>query len=127
MHAATCRIANKKTGEMRMNLTVTGHHIDVTESLRQYVTSKMDRLVRHSDDVQDVHVILSVEKVRQKAEATVNLKGTQLFADTIEEDMYAAIDLLTDKLDRQLIKHKEKVKDHHRKDKNKIPTETNDD
>ena len=106
-----------------MNLTVTGHHLDVTDSLRQYVTSKMDRLERHSDEVQDVHVILTVEKLRQKAEATVNVKGTQLFADTIEEDMYAAIDLLTDKLDRQLIKHKEKVKDHHRKDKDKIQVE----
>ena len=108
-----------------MNLTVTGHHLDVTDSLRQYVASKMDRLERHSDDVQDVHVILSVEKLRQKAEATVNIKGTQLFADTIDTDMYASIDLLTDKLDRQLIKHKEKVKDHHRKDKEKIQTEPN--
>ena len=107
-----------------MNLTVTGHHLDVTDSLRQYVGSKMDRLERHSDDVQDVHVILSVEKLRQKAEATVNIKDTQLFADTIDADMYAAIDLLTDKLDRQLIKHKEKVKDHHRKDKDKIQVES---
>ena len=106
-----------------MNLTVTGHHLHVTDSLRHYVTSKMDRLERHSDAVTDVHVILTVEKQRQKAEATVNVKGAQLFADTIEEDMYAAIDLLTDKLDRQLIKHKEKVKDHHRKDKDKLNIE----
>lgn len=100
-----------------MNLTITGHHLDVTESLRNYVASKMEKLERHSADVQDINVILSVEKLQQKAEATVNLKGNQLFADTAEQDMYAAIDLLTDKLDRQLIKHKEKVKDHHRKDK----------
>lgn len=106
-----------------MNLTVTGHHLDVTDSLRQYVNSKMDRLERHSDDVQDVHVILSVEKLRQKAEATINVTGNRLFADTIEEDMYAAIDLLTDKLDRQLIKHKEKAKDHHRREKDKRHTE----
>jgi putative sigma-54 modulation protein len=106
-----------------MNLIVTGHHLDVTDSLRHYVTSKLDRLERHSDDVTDVHVILTVEKQRQKAEATVNVKGAQLFADTIEEDMYAAIDLLTDKLDRQLIKHKEKLKDHHRKDKDKLNIE----
>ncbi len=106
-----------------MNLTVTGHHLDVTDSLRNYVTSKMDRLERHSDAVTDVHVILTVEKQRQKAEATVNVKGAKLFADTIEEDMYAAIDLLTDKLDRQLIKHKEKIKDHHRKDKDKLNIE----
>lgn len=106
-----------------MNLTVTGHHLDITDSLRHYVTSKMERLERHSDDVNDVHVILTVEKQRQKAEATVNVKGAQLFAETIEEDMYAAIDLLTDKLDRQLIKHKEKAKDHHRKDKDKLNIE----
>ena len=103
-----------------MNLTVTGHHLDVTDSLRHYVTSKMDRIERHSDDVIDIHVVLTVEKQRQMAEATVNVKGAKLFAETIEEDMYAAIDLLTDKLDRQLIKHKEKVKDHHRKDKDKL-------
>jgi putative sigma-54 modulation protein len=106
-----------------MNLTVTGHHLDVTDSLRHYVTSKMERLERHSDDLTDVHVILTVEKQRQKAEATVGVKGAQLFAETIEEDMYAAIDLLTDKLDRQLIKHKEKAKDHHRKDKDKLNIE----
>lgn len=106
-----------------MNLTVTGHHLDITDSLRNYVSTKMDRLERHSDDINDIHVILSVEKQRQQAEATVNVKGTQLFADTIEEDMYAAIDLLTDKLDRQLIKHKEKLKDHHRKDKDKLNIE----
>ncbi len=106
-----------------MNLTVTGHHIDVTDSMRNYVTSKMDRLERHSDDVNDVHVILTVEKQRKKAEATVNVKGAQLFADTIDGDMYAAIDSMTDKLDRQLIKHKEKIKDHHRKDKDKINVE----
>ncbi len=103
-----------------MNLTVTGHHIDVTDSLRNYVSSKLDRLERHSDDVTDVHVILSVEKLSRKAEATVNIRGGQLFADTIDEDMYAAIDLLTDKLDRQLIKHKEKSKDRHRKEKDRL-------
>ena len=106
-----------------MNLIVTGHHLDVTDSLRHYVTSKMDRLERHSDDITDVHVILTVEKQRQKAEATVKVKGAQLFADAIDEDMYASIDLLTDKLDRQLIKHKEKLKDHHRKDKDKLNIE----
>jgi len=103
-----------------MNLTVTGHHLDLTDSLREYVSSKIDRLERHSDDLQDVHVILSVEKSRQKAEATVNVKGNRLFADTTEEDMYAAIDLLADKLDRQLIRHKEKQKKH-RRDKEPVP------
>ena len=100
-----------------MNLSVTGHHIDITESLRAYVTEKMDKLTRHFDNVIDVHVILTVEKVRHKAEATIMLSGAKLFADAVEEDMYAAIDALTDKLDRQVIKHKEKLKDHHKRDK----------
>lgn len=97
-----------------MNLTISGHHLDVTDSLRHFITSKMDRLERHSSDVQNIHVILNVEKLRQKAEATVRLKGAKLFADTSDSDMYAAIDILTDKLDRQLIKYKEKVKTHAR-------------
>jgi putative sigma-54 modulation protein len=100
-----------------MNLTVTGHHIDVTTSMRNYVKEKLERLQRHSHNLFDIHVILSVEKLRQKAEATVQLAGTRLYADTTEPDMYAAIDLLTDKLDRQLIRHKEKLKDHHKRGK----------
>ncbi len=103
-----------------MNLTVTGHHVDVTQSMRNYVNEKMDRLERHFDNVSNVHVILTVEKLRQKAEATVNVRGATIYADTTNGDMYAAIDLLTDKLDRQIIKHKEKTKDHHRKEKEKI-------
>ncbi|MFK7893717.1 MAG: ribosome-associated translation inhibitor RaiA [Granulosicoccus sp.] len=97
-----------------MNLTVTGHHVDVTSSMRNYVTEKMERLQRHTDRVFGIHVILSVEKVRQKAEATIQLSGTKLYADTTEPDMYAAIDLLADKLDRQLIRHKEKLKSKRR-------------
>ncbi|MEM7291962.1 MAG: ribosome-associated translation inhibitor RaiA [Pseudomonadota bacterium] len=100
-----------------MNLTVTGRHLDVTSSLRNYIDEKMDRLERHFDSVTNIHVILSVEKLRQRAEATINLTGGRIFADTVDEDMYAAIDLLTDKLDRQVIKHKEKIKDHHKRDK----------
>lgn len=103
-----------------MNLTVTGHHVDVTQSMRNYVTEKMDRLERHFDNVSNVHVILSVEKLRQKAEATIKVRGATLYADTTDADMYAAIDILTDKLDRQIIKHKEKTKDHHRKEKEKL-------
>jgi len=97
---------------MLMNLTVTGHHVDVTSSMRNYVTEKMQRLQRHSQNLFGIHVILTVEKMRQKAEATIEVAGTKLYADTTEPDMYAAIDLLTDKLDRQLIKHKEKLKKH---------------
>lgn len=96
-----------------MNLTVTGHHVDVTSSMRNYVAEKMGRLERHSQNLFGVHVILTVEeKMRQKAEATIEVSGTKLYADTTEPDMYAAIDLLTDKLDRQLIRHKEKQKGH---------------
>ncbi len=92
-----------------MNLTVTGHHVDITSSMRNYVNEKMERLQRRSDRVFGVHVILSVEKLRQKAEATIEVAGKKLYADTTEPDMYAAIDLLTDKLDRQLVRHKEKL------------------
>lgn len=97
-----------------MNLTITGHHVDVTSSMRNYVTDKMDRLERHSENLFAVHVILTVEKMRQKAEATIQVAGTKLYADTTQTDMYAAIDLLADKLDRQLIRHKEKLKTHRR-------------
>ena len=94
-----------------MNLTVTGHHVDVTSSMRNYVGDKMERLQRHSENLFGIHVILTVEeKSRQKAEATIEVAGTRLYADETREDMYSAIDLLADKLDRQLIKHKEKIK-----------------
>lgn len=95
-----------------MNLTVTGHHVEVTDALRSSVTEKLGRVERHFDNVTDIRVILSVEKLRQKAEATVNVSGGTLFAEAIEGDMYAAIDQLADKLDRQVIKHKEKKKNH---------------
>ncbi|HEY9149860.1 MAG: ribosome hibernation promoting factor [Gammaproteobacteria bacterium] len=97
-----------------MNINLTGHHVDITEPLRDYVNSKFDRLERHFDHVTDVHVVLGVEKLRHKAEATMHISGGTLFADAIEEDMYAAIDGLVDKLDRQVKKHKEKITDHHR-------------
>lgn len=97
-----------------MNINLTGHHVDITEPLRDYVNSKFDRLERHFDHVTDVHVVLGVEKLRHKAEATMHISGGTLFADAIEEDMYAAIDGLVDKLDRQVKKHKEKLTDHHR-------------
>ena len=96
-----------------MQLHVTGHHVDVTAALKGYVEKKLDRIVRHSDHVIDVHCILSVEKVRHKAEATIFLSGGKVFADAVDEDMYAAIDALADKLDRSVKKHKEKLSDHH--------------
>jgi putative sigma-54 modulation protein len=97
-----------------MQIDLTGHHVELTDPLRNYVSEKFERLERHFDHVTDVHVILSVEKLRHKAEATMQLSGGKLFADSTEADMYAAIDGLTDKLDRQIKKHKEKITDHHR-------------
>lgn len=97
-----------------MQIDVTGHHVEITEALRDYVHEKFQRLERHFDNVVDVHVILTVEKVAKKAEATLALSGAKLFADALQEDMYAAIDALVDKLDRQVVKHKEKRTDHHR-------------
>jgi len=98
-----------------MQINLTGHHVDITESLRNYVESKLEKLERHFDQVVDVHVILSVEKLRQKAEATVHLSGANVFANDTQEDMYAAIDGLIDKLDRQVKKYKEKLTNHHKR------------
>lgn len=93
-----------------MQITVSGHHVDVTPALRDYVNSKLSRLQRHFDNITNTAVTLTVEKLIQKAEATVHVAGADLFALSESEDMYAAIDSLADKLDRQLIKHKEKIK-----------------
>ena len=97
-----------------MQLSVSGHHLDITPALRDYVGNKMERLEHHFDHITQLHVVLSVEKLRQKAEATVHVSGANLFADAVHEDMYAAIDALSDKLDRQIKKHKEKLKNHHK-------------
>ncbi|MAY38481.1 MULTISPECIES: ribosome hibernation-promoting factor, HPF/YfiA family [Spongiibacter] len=91
-----------------MQITVSGHHVEVTPALREYVNNKLAKLQRHFDNITNTDVTLSVEKLVQKAEATVHVAGADLFATCESEDMYAAIDSLTDKLDRQLIKHKEK-------------------
>lgn len=99
-----------------MQLSLTGHHVDVTPALKDYVQNKLGKIERHFDHVTDVHCILTVEKLEHKAEATVNLSGGTLYADATEQDMYAAIDGLIDKLDRQVKKHKEKLCDHHARD-----------
>jgi putative sigma-54 modulation protein len=91
-----------------MQLNISGHHVEVTDPLREYVENKFERLQRHFDQITNTHVTLIVEKMVQKAEATVHIAGADLFAAAESEDMYAAIDSLADKLDRQLIKHKEK-------------------
>lgn len=95
-----------------MQINLTGHHIEITDSLRNYVDSKFTKLERHFDHINNVHVILNVEKLNQKAEAKMHLNGTEVFATSEHNDMYAAIDSLIDKLDRQVIKHKEKIKRH---------------
>ena len=96
-----------------MQLSISGHHVDVTDALKSYVSEKLSKLERHFDQITNVHVVLSVEKLTQRAEATMHVSGAELFADADSEDMYAAIDMLTDKLDRQLIRHKEKIVDRH--------------
>ena len=102
-----------------MQLNLTGHHVDITEPMRDYVQSKLVRIERHFDHVTVVHCILTVDKLRHRAEATVNVAGGQLFAEAIEENMYAAIDGMADKLDRQVRKHKEKLTDHHARENGK--------
>lgn len=91
-----------------MNLQITGHHVQVTPAIREYVSTKMERVTHHFDHVIDVKVIMSVAKLQQKVEATVHLRGRDIFCESTHEDMYAAIDALIDKLDRTIIKHKEK-------------------
>ena len=95
-----------------MQVSITGHHVDVTDSLKAHVEEKFSKLKRHFDNVMDVHVILTVEKLEQKAEATVQISGATLFAEDTQDDMYAAIDNMVDKLDRQIVKHKEKNQNH---------------
>jgi putative sigma-54 modulation protein len=96
-----------------MQLSLSGHHVEVTPPLRAYVEKKLGRITRHFDHVIDVHCVLTVEKLRQKAEATLHVRGNSIHADAIDGDMYAAIDALADKLDRSVIKHKEKRADKH--------------
>ena len=106
-----------------MQLNITGQHIDLTEAMQEYVKTKIAKLERYFDNVTNVHVILSVEKKNQKAEATVHVAGGDLFAESTDENMYAAIDSLVDKLDRQIKKHKEKLTDHHRSEGAAIKTQ----
>ena len=95
-----------------MQINLTGHHVEITEALRDYVDTKFLKLERHFDHINNVHVILNVEKLNQKAEAKMHLDGGEVFATSEHNDMYAAIDSLVDKLDRQVIRHKEKIKRH---------------
>jgi putative sigma-54 modulation protein len=95
-----------------MKINIAGHHVEVTQAIHDYVNSKLERVIRHFDHVTSVHVILSVEKLKQKAEVTLHVKGKDIHADSTGADLYASIDSVVDKLDRQVVKHKEKVTDH---------------
>lgn len=95
-----------------MQINLTGHHLDITPALRDYVSEKFEKLERHFDHINNVHVVMSVEKLVQKVEAKLNVNGGEIFADAQHDDMYAAIDNLLDKLDRQIIRHKEKLIRH---------------
>ena len=101
-----------------MNLTISGHHLDVTPALREYVLTKLDRVTRHFDQVVDIKVLLTVDNLkekdmRQKAECNIHVKGKDLFAESAHSDLYAAVDELADKLDRQVLRYKDKAQDHH--------------
>ena len=100
-----------------MNLQISGHHIEVTPALHDYVTSKLERVTRHFDNLIGVNVILSVDKLKQIAEVTVHLRGKDVYVEAEDADLYAAIDLLVDKLDRQIQKYKQKAQNHHRGEK----------
>jgi len=95
-----------------MQITTSGHHLDLTPAIKDYVDNKLQKLERHNDRITSCNVILSVEKLQQKAEATIHAAGKDFFANSTSEDLYAAIDMLADKLDRQLIKYKEKRNSH---------------
>jgi len=95
-----------------MNLHLTGHHVEITSAIRSYVSTKLERITHHFDRVIDVNVILTVDKLVQRVEASVHVRGKEIFCESADTDMYAAIDGLVDKLDRTIVKHKEKALSH---------------
>jgi putative sigma-54 modulation protein len=108
-----------------MKLTISGHHIDVTDALKSYVTGKLDKITSHFDDVVDTKVTLSVEKHKEKdgkhAECTLHIKGADLFAESSNADLYAAIDDMASKLERQVMRHKEKIQSHSKEAAKRAP------
>ncbi len=104
-----------------MNLNLTGRHLEITPAIREHVTSKLDKVKRHFDNVIDINVILSVDKLVQKAEATVHVSGKSIFAETSDSNLYVAIDALIDSLDRQVLKHKEKFEARRHDESGKHP------
>ncbi|MCJ8319957.1 MAG: ribosome hibernation promoting factor [Colwellia sp.] len=95
-----------------MQINLTGHHVEITSSLREYVTTKFTKLEKHFDHFNNVHIVLTVEKLKHSAEATIHLKGNEMFASANNEDMYKSIDSLIDKLDKQVLKYKGKINNH---------------
>jgi putative sigma-54 modulation protein len=96
-----------------MNLNISGHHLEVTPAIRDYVAGKLERIKRHFDQVIDASVIMQVEKLIHKVEVKLHVRGKDFHAHAEDGNMYAAIDMMTDRLDRQIVKHKEKNADHH--------------
>jgi putative sigma-54 modulation protein len=117
-----------------MNFKISGHHLDVTPALREYVTTKLERVLRHFEQVIDATVLLSVDNHKQSnqsAEINLHVKGRDIFVESADSDLYAAIDLIIDKLDRQVVRHKDRLQDHHHdgikyRPENLPPTEWND-
>jgi putative sigma-54 modulation protein len=115
--------------EALMNLKISGHHLEVTPALREYVITKLDRVTRHFDQVVDINVLLTVEKQkekerRQRAEVNLHVKGRDIYVEHASEDLYAAIDQLVDKLDRQVCRHKDRVQEHHHQSVKRIEAST---
>jgi putative sigma-54 modulation protein len=96
-----------------MNLNITGHHLDVTPAIREYIQTKMTRVVRHFDHVIDTQVILSLEPLKHRAELTLHIRGKDIHCEATEDNLYAAIDLLIDKVDRKVLQHKTRTQNHH--------------
>jgi len=97
-----------------MQISISGQHMDITDALKQYVSEKMEKIIRHFDHVTNAQVVLHVEKEDNLAEANIHTKGASIHATGTANDMYAAIDDMISKLDRQVLKHKAKLNDHHR-------------
>lgn len=95
-----------------MNLVIHGNHVAVTPALRDYVEGKLNRVERHFDQVIDANVQLTVEKLHQRAEITLHMRGNNIHVESVDDDMYAAIDMMIDKLDRQVLRHKDRIKNH---------------
>ena len=102
-----------------MQIKISGHHVEITPALQDYVRGKLERIERHFDNVTSAQVILSTDKLQQKAEATLHTAGHEIHAEAIEDGLYAAVDTLIDKIDRQVTKHKERVTEKHRGEKNR--------